>query len=58
MDDLSAYRLARSITGSLPESKVNLNMCVFQTYDGASIMKEQRGGVQENIKELCRQGVY
>lgn len=58
LDDLSSAGIAHSITGALSESHIDLNLCVSQSYDGASVMSGRVGGIQAKIKDLCPQATY
>ena len=58
LENLSAAGFAHSIAGALSESHVDLNLCVSQSYDGASVMSGRVGGVQAKIKDLCPQATY
>ena len=58
VSQLDAESLCAYILDTLASFDLSLFDCVFQSYDGASIMSGSCTGVQSRIKELAPQAVY
>jgi len=55
---LDAESLVICITDALKKHNVNINNCIAQAYDGASVMSGDIGGVQRKIQELVPHAIY
>lgn len=58
MEDLSAYSLSTFLVDKLTEFGIDMQFCVGQCYDGASVMWGSVNGVQAKIKETVPHAVY
>jgi len=58
MKDLSAESLAAAICKELSSQGIDMQLCVGQCYDGASVMRGSVRGVQARIREQVPHAVY
>lgn len=54
----NAEGLSTTILGLLEKLKVKSNLICLQTYDGASVMSGERGGVRACVKEQCPRALF
>lgn len=55
---LDAESLFKLIQKTLNDSKIDIQKCVGQCYDGASVMSGANAGVQAKFRELVPQAIY
>ena len=55
---MHASSLSEYILKTLSDLHINIQFCVSQCYDGASVMSGQYAGVSAKIKELNNKAVY
>lgn len=58
MQDLSAASLSTFLVDKLTEYGIDMQFCVGQCYDGASVMRGSVNGVQAKIKEKVPHAAY
>lgn len=58
MTKCDTLSLSEAIFKISDENKLNRNRCVFQYYDGASVMSRMFSGVQSRISNVIPQAIY
>lgn len=58
MEKCDADSLSKAILKIVSENKLNINRCVAQCYDGASVMSGSFTGVQKRIADIVPHAVY